>query len=126
MNKFIGIGRLTKDPEVRTTTSGNTVATFTIAIDRFGAKEKATDFINCVAWNKTAENLANYCGKGSQVAVDGSVQVRTYEKDGSKRYITEVIANRVQFLSPKGSNSNTGNTANDWGDTSYTEDEIPF
>jgi single-strand DNA-binding protein len=122
MNKFIGIGRLTKDPEVRITTSGNNVATFTIAIDRFGAKEKATDFINCVAWNKTAENLANYCGKGSQVAVDGSVQVRTYEKDGSKRYITEIMCNRVQFLTPKSqSNDSQVNQS-----SIYSEDEIPF
>ena len=122
MNKFIGIGRLTKDPEVRITTSGNNVATFTIAIDRFGAKEKTTDFINCVAWNKTAENLANYCGKGSQVAVDGSVQVRTYEKDGSKRYITEIMCNRVQFLTPKSqSNDSQVNQS-----SIYSEDEIPF
>lgn len=118
MNKFIGIGRLTKDVDLRTTTSGNSVATFTIAIDRFGAKEKTTDFISCVAWGKVAETTAQYCGKGSQVAVDGSVQVRTYEKDGQKRYITEIMCNRVQFLTPKpqgnGSQSN------------YLEDEIPF
>lgn len=123
MNKFIGIGRLTKDVDLRTTTSGTSVATFTIAIDRFGAKEQATDFINCVAWNKTAENLANYCGKGSQVAVDGSVQVRTYEKDGSKRYITEIMCNRVQFLTPK-SQSN-GSQVNQ-SSVFYSEDEIPF
>lgn len=122
MNKFIGIGRLTKDVDLRTTTSGNSVATFTIAIDRFGAKEKTTDFLNCVAWGKVAETTAQYCGKGSQVAVDGSVQVRTYEKDGTKRYITEIMCNRVQFLTPKsqgnGSQSNQSNI--------YSEDEIPF
>lgn len=122
MNKFIGIGRLAKDVELRTTTSGNSVATFTIAIDRFGAKEKTTDFISCVAWGKVAETTAQYCGKGSQVAVDGSVQVRTYEKDGQKRYITEIMCNRVQFLTPKsqnnGSQSNSSNV--------YPEDEIPF
>lgn len=120
MNRFIGIGRLTKDVDLRTTTSGMSVATFTIAIDRFGAKEKTTDFINCVVWGKQAENVNTYCSKGSLVAVEGSVQVRTYEKDGSKRYITEINASRVQFLTPKG-NGNNGSQSN-----VYPEDEIPF
>lgn len=123
MNKFIGIGRLTKDVEIRTTTNGNSVASFTIAIDRYGGKEKATDFINCVAWGKTAENTAQYCFKGSLVAVEGSIQIRTYEKDDSKRYITEIMCNRVQFLNTKGQNN--GQAQSKQGNV-YDEDEIPF
>lgn len=112
MNKAIIIGRLTKDPEMRTTQSGIATANFTVAVDRpftnqSGVKE--ADFIPCVAWRKQAENLCKYCGKGSQVAVEGRIQVRSYDaQDGTKRYVTEIICDNVTFLGSKGSNPGNG------------------
>ena len=104
LNKVILIGRLVRDPELRYTQSGTAVATFTLAVDR-GFKnangEKVTDFIDITVWKQQAENCANYLSKGKMVAVEGSLQIRTYEKDGQKRKIAEVVANNVQFLSPK-------------------------
>jgi single-strand DNA-binding protein len=108
MNKAIIIGRLTRDPEMRTTTSGVNTTTFTVAVSRnyTGANgERETDFLNCVAWRKQAENIAKYCTKGSQVAVEGRIQTRSYDaQDGTKRYVTEIIADNVTFLGGKGSN----------------------
>ena len=108
MNKAIIIGRLTRDPEMRTTTSGTNSTTFTVAVSRnyTGANgERETDFLNCVAWRKQAENIAKYCTKGSQVAVEGRIQTRSYDaQDGTKRYVTEIIADNVTFLGGKGSN----------------------
>lgn len=107
MNKFIGIGRLTKDPELRYTQSEKAVANFDIAINRaFTNKdgEKETDFFKVVIWNKQAENCKKYLTKGSQVAVEGELQNRSYEnKDGLKVSITEVIASNIEFLTPKNS-----------------------
>lgn len=103
MNKFIGIGRLTKAPEMRTTTNGKTNTTFTIAINRnYSNKEgeQETDYIGCSAWNKLAENIAKYCTKGMLVAVEGRIQIRSYDaQDGSKRYVTEVLVENIHFLS---------------------------
>ena len=108
MNKAIIIGRLTRDPEMRTTTSGTNSTTFTVAVSRnyTGANgEIETDFLNCVAWRKQAENIAKYCTKGSQVAVEGRIQTRSYDaQDGTKRYVTEIIADNVTFLGGRGSN----------------------
>jgi single-strand DNA-binding protein len=108
MNKAIIIGRLTRDPEMRTTTSGTNSTTFTVAVSRnyTGANgERETDFLNCVAWRKQAENIAKYCTKGSQVAVEGRIQTRSYDaQDGTKRYVTEIIADNVTFLGGRGSN----------------------
>ena len=102
MNKAIIIGRLTRDPEMRTTTSGLNSTTFTVAVSRNYTSangERETDFINCVAWRKQAENIAKYCTKGSQVAVEGRIQTRSYDaQDGTKRYVTEIIADNVTFL----------------------------
>lgn len=109
MNKVIIIGRLTKNPEMRTTTSGAVTTSFTVAVSRTYTNqngERETDFINCVAWRKQAENIAKYCSKGSQVAVEGRIQTRSYDaQDGTKKYVTEVIADNVTFLGTKGSNS---------------------
>lgn len=108
MNKAIIIGRLTRNPEMRTTTSGTNSTTFTVAVSRnyTGANgERETDFLNCVAWRKQAENIAKYCTKGSQVAVEGRIQTRSYDaQDGTKRYVTEIIADNVTFLGGRGSN----------------------
>lgn len=102
MNKFIGIGRLTKAPEMRTTTNGKSNTTFTIAINRnYSNKEgeQETDYIGCSAWNKLAENISKYCTKGMLVAVEGRIQIRNYEaQDGTKRYVTEVLVENIHFL----------------------------
>lgn len=108
MNRVVLIGRLTKDPELRFTPgSGAAVTTFTLAVDRRQSKngQREADFIPIVAWNKVAENVANYMSKGKLVGVSGRIQTRSYEaKDGTRRYVTEVIADEVQFLE-KGSGS---------------------
>lgn len=102
MNVCVLIGRLTADPDLRYTTNGNAVANFTLAVDRdFKGQdgEKETDFIRVVVWRKLAENCANYLVKGQMAAVEGRVQVRSYETDsGEKRQAFEVVANNVQFL----------------------------
>ena len=124
MNKVILIGRLTRDPELRTIASGNATTSFTIAVNRNFTNqngEREADFINCVAWRKQAENIAKYCTKGSQVAVEGRIQTRSYDaQDGTKRYVTEVIADNVTFLSsraggsqiPESSSNTSSYTAN--------------
>lgn len=110
MNIAILIGRLTRDPELKyLANTGTPVATFTLAVNRELSKEKkqemeskgqpTADFINIVVWGKLAENCANYLKKGRLAAVSGRLQSRSYEgKDGTKRYITEVVATRVEFL----------------------------
>ena len=110
MNRVVLIGRLTRDPELRYTSGTNAaVCNFTIAVDRpFQANggERGADFIPVVEWNKQAENVKNYLTKGSQVAVEGRIQVRNYDdQNGQKRYVTEIIANSVEFLGSKGSNN---------------------
>jgi single-strand DNA-binding protein len=119
MNRVILIGRLTRDPELRTTPSGAALVNFTIAVNRRTQTpgQPDADFISCVAWNKTAENMAKYLRKGSQLAVDGRIQTRNYEnQQGQRVYVTEVIADNVQFLDSKGSNAgaqaNAGYSAN--------------
>lgn len=114
MNKVILIGRLARDPELRTTPSNLSVATFTVAVSRpfspqnGGAPE--TDFVNCVVWRRQAENLVKYCRKGSQIAVEGRIQTRNYTaQDGNKRYVTEVMCDNITFLGSRAENS--GNPA---------------
>lgn len=108
MNKVILIGRLSRDPELRTTPSNLSVATFSIAVSRPFTPQGGTpetDFINCVVWRRQAENLAKYCRKGSQVAVEGRIQTRNYTaQDGSKRYVTEVMCDNITFLGTKSDN----------------------
>lgn len=102
MNRVVLIGRLTKDPELRFTPGkGAAVASFTLAVDRMYKSEgqPEADFIPIVVWGKIAENTANYVSKGKLVGVSGRIQTRSYEaKDGTRRYITEVVADEVQFL----------------------------
>ena len=105
MNKVFIIGRLTKDPIIRYTTTNIATTAFTVAVDRQHIKEdgsKETDFISIVVWRKQAENCNQYLSKGSQIAIDGRLQTRTYDdKDGKKVYVTEVVADNVQFLDTK-------------------------
>jgi single-strand DNA-binding protein len=109
MNRVVLVGRLTKDPELRYTPSGVAVATFTLAVNRAFTNqqgEREADFINCVIWRKPAENVANFLKKGSLAGVDGRIQTRNYEgQDGKRVYVTEVMAESVQFLEPRGSNN---------------------
>jgi single-strand DNA-binding protein len=108
MNNFVGIGRMVKDAELRYTGQGTAVASFTIAINRM--KKDEVDFLNCVCFKAQAENLANYTSKGSQIAVEGRVQTRNYQnQEGKKVYVTEILANRVQFLDSKKDSGNQSN-----------------
>ena len=111
MNKVVLIGRLTKDPELRYTPgTGTAVSTVTLAVDRYNTKtqQKEADFIPVVVYGKKAENLANYLSKGSPAAISGRIQTRSYDaKDGTKRYVTEVVADDVQFLD-RNKNKNDG------------------
>lgn len=107
LNRVVLVGRLTKDPDLRYTPNGVPVATFTLAVNRTFTNqsgERDADFINCVIWRKPAENVANFLKKGSLAGVDGRLQTRNYEgQDGRKVYVTEVVADSVQFLEPRNS-----------------------
>lgn len=131
MNKAIIIGRLTRDPEMRTTASGINSTSFTVAVSRNYANqsgERETDFINCVAWRKQAENISKYCTKGTQVAVEGRIQTRSYDaQDGTKRYVTEIIADNVTFLGGKGATAGDNNFVGGGNDIVTTDiSEDPF
>ncbi|WP_439117485.1 single-stranded DNA-binding protein [Mesobacillus stamsii] len=110
MNRVVLVGRLTKDPELKVTPNGIAVAAFTLAVNRSFTNaqgEKEADFINCVVWRRPAENVANFLKKGSLAGVDGRVQTRSYEnQDGKRVYVTEVLAESVQFLEPKKEGTN--------------------
>jgi len=105
LNRIILVGRLTADVKLKYTQSGKAVANFTLAVNRpfkNAQGETDADFIMCQAWGKQAENLAQYMGKGSQIGIDGRIQTRSYEgQDGKRVYVTEVVADNVQFLEPK-------------------------
>jgi single-strand DNA-binding protein len=109
INRVVLVGRLTKDPELRYTPNGVAVTSFTIAVNRpFKSKQgdQEADFVPIVVWRTQAENAANYLQKGSLAGVDGRIQTRNYENNEGKRvYVTEVIADSVQFLEPKGTHS---------------------
>ncbi|KNZ42402.1 single-stranded DNA-binding protein [Acetobacterium bakii] len=113
MNKVILVGRLTRAPEVKNTTTGKAVATFTLAVDRrFKNKDgqKEADFVPIVVWGKQAEFAGQYLGKGSQIGASGRLQVRSYDgQDGQRRYVTEVVADEIKFLSSKPNNNNGNN-----------------
>ena len=140
LNKVVLIGRLTRDPETRVLASGSSVSTFTLAVDRtFKSRdgERGTDFIPIVAWGKTAELCGPYLSKGRQTAVAGRIQTRSYDaNDGSKRYVTEVVAEEVTFLGSKndGANRNNNNFSspdNEFGVpmdgfSEMDDDDMPF
>ena len=112
MNKVVLIGNLTKDPELTTTANGVNFCRFTIAVSRnFSSSdgEREADFLPIIAWRAQADNCYKYLKKGSKVAVVGSVQTRNYEaSDGTRRYVTEIVAENVEFISTKNSNSDNG------------------
>ena len=128
INKVILIGRLTKDPETRVLSSGSSVSTFTLAVDRtFKSRdgERGTDFIPIVAWGKTAELCGEYLQKGSLAGIAGRIQTRSYEaKDGTKRYVTEVVAEEISFLTPKKEqNQYVDDIASEYG---FMDEDDPF
>ena len=121
MNKVFLIGRLSRDPELRHTSSGTAVCQINVAISRPVAQgsEPQTDFINVVVWNKQAENVAKYLAKGRQIAIEGRIQTRNYDNaEGKRTYVTEVIASNVEFLG-SANDKNRANNANSF-------DENPF
>lgn len=131
MNRFFAIGRLTKDPEKRTTQNGTSVCTFTLAVDRRFKNangEREADFFTVVCWRQVADLSAQYLSKGKQVAIAGEVQTRSYEKDGQKRYVTEVVADEVQFLSPRGDSVERGRGTTQKPEMTPVndDDDLPF
>ncbi len=132
MNKAILVGRLTRDPELKSTANGTNVCSFSVAVNRRYKNAEGNydaDFINCTAWRQTAEFVSKYFTKGRMIGVVGSIQTRNYDdKDGKKVYVTEVAADEVYFVESKGDNNN--NTApvadvNDFAPIDDT-DELPF
>lgn len=108
MNRTILVGRLTADPELRTTPNGIATTRITIAVNRMpnANGERVADFINVVVWRRQAENVAKFCSKGSLVGIEGRIQSRSYDaQDGNRRYVTEVVADNIVFLGSKSSNS---------------------
>lgn len=132
MNRIILLGRLVKDPDVKVTTSGKTVCTFTLAVYRpFSGKDgkREADFINIQTWNKTAELIGNYVSKGQRLLVDGRLQIRSYDgKDGQKHYATEVIADRVEFIERKEKSAQKAESEamEGFGSEVQFDEEIPF
>ena len=131
MNKVILIGRLTKDPELRTTQSGTATTSFTVAVDRTFVNQQTgqreADFINCVAFRSTADFVNKFFKKGSLISLDGRIQTRNYDaQDGTKRYVTEVICDNVTFLGSKNSSrddsSNYSEPSDDIETTNLEED----
>lgn len=120
MNRWVGIGHLGKDPEVRFTQGKQAVANFSIAIneawtDKDGKKQEKVEWIRIVVWGRQAETCGEYLKKGRQVGVEGRLQTREYEKDGEKKYMTEIVADRVEFLGGKNGESKGSSE----GDTSF-------
>jgi len=130
MNRAILIGNLTKNPELSTTNNGINVCRFTIAVNRpykDEGGESQADYLNIVAWRTLGENCYNYLSKGKKCAVIGSIQTRSYEaKDGSKRYITEIIASEVEFLSPKAEGEERQPRIEDLPEITDAEVPLPF
>lgn len=125
MNKAVVVGRLTKDVELKTTAGGVSVCSFTIAVNRRFKNAEGNydaDFINCVAWRSQAEFLSKYFAKGSMVGIAGSIQTRSYDSDGHKVWVTEVVADEVSFVGSKKDEANFANeTKNDSGSNDIVE-----
>lgn len=142
INRWVGVGRLTKDPELRYTPSGVATTSFTLACNRSfknASGEQEADFINVVVWRKQAENVANYLSKGSLSGIEGRIQTRNYEgQDGKRVYVTEIIADSVQFLEPKGKGQGEQSKPQkqapvksddpfaDGGQIDISDDDLPF
>ena len=134
MNKVILIGNMTRDPEVRYTTGGKAVATFSIAVNSGFGDNKRTEFVPIVTWEKLAEVCGNNLTKGKRILVEGRLQLREYEtKEGEKRKVAEVVAQNIEFLSPRDAThevrptgGNAGAAQSGFGQEVLPEEEIPF
>ncbi|MBQ7032673.1 MAG: single-stranded DNA-binding protein [Clostridia bacterium] len=139
MNKAILVGRLTKDPELRSTQSGVSVVSFSVAVTRSYARqgeERQTDFINCVAFRNTADFISRYFSKGSMIGVDGSIQTRTWDdQEGKRHWVTEVMVNEAHFVESKRDSAAAGGTMEPVGGGAdlpmefgpdATDDDLPF
>lgn len=133
MNSVVLIGRLTKDVEIRKTTSGKSVTTFTLAVDR--GRDAGTDYIQCTAYETVADNLERFCAKGNLIAVKGRIRVETKETQQGRRIYTDVIAEHIQYLEPKRKPQNASQPAQQlpqepkpaWNEeVSIGDDELPF
>ena len=141
MNKAILVGRLTKDPELKTTASGVSVCSFTIAVNRRFRNAEGNydaDFINCVAWRQQADFLSKFFSKGRMVGICGSIQTRNYERDGQRVYVTEVVADEISFVdsksqsdsAPQSASAPSANTNSFGADDGFipmpADDDLPF
>lgn len=143
INRVVLTGRLTRDVELKATPSGANVASFSIAVDGFTRDQNnntvnQANFINCVAWNQSAKFVTTYCKKGSLVAIEGRLQSRSYDRrDGTKAYVTEVVIDRIENLTPRDGNAsqdamnNNGfsineSEENDNQELAYSDDDLPF
>ena len=128
VNKVILIGNLGKDPELRQTQNGNSVASFPIATtEHFGDKEKRTEWHNIVVWGKQAENAGQYRSKGRSVYIEGRISTRSWDdKDGNKRYKTEIVAQNIQFLGSKDVDSGPKKAGEEPQPEPIVEDDLPF
>lgn len=128
MNRVVLVGRLTRDPELRTSGSGNSFVNFSIAVNRNYTSnngEREADFINCIAFNKQAENLSRYIRKGGLVGIDGRLQTRSYTaQDNTKRTVMEVICDTINFLEPKNAGA-PRNTGNEYDYMDYSPYDMP-
>ena len=113
MNKWIGIGRICSDPEVRTTNDGKSVAKYRLAVNRAFKREgqDEADFLNCVVFGKGAEFVQNYLTKGMKIAVEGSIRTGSYEKDGVKHYTTDIMVDRQEFCESRNSRGDADDSA---------------
>lgn len=128
MNNVSLVGRLTKDPELKTTQSGLSVCRFTVAVDRPYSKDRQADFISCIAWRKTAEFIDSYFSKGQRIALTGSIQTGSYtDKDGKTVYTTDINVNNVEFCESKKQSDSSGNNLNNVEtDDMPFDDDLPF
>lgn len=130
INSVVLMGRLTRDPELRQTTSGTPVCSFSVAVDNGYGENKKTDFINCVAWKSTAEFVSKYFTKGQMIALTGRISTRTWDDNGTIRYATEVTVREVSFCGSKTEGQNSSNTFDSptlpEGWENANEDDLPF
>lgn len=126
INRVVLVGRLTRDPELRKTQNGTSVCSFTMAVNRRMQTQGQpdADFINCVAWNKLADLMTQYLHKGSLIGLEGRIQTRSYDnQQGQRVYVTEVVADNIQFLEPKNAqvSNNAGFNQNSYGNTGFVQ-----
>ena len=137
INNVVLVGRLTREPELKKTQSGVSFVNFTVAVNRTytdQSGERQADFISCVVWRAQADNLARYMRQGSLIGIEGRIQTRTYESEQGTRYITEIVANSIQFLETKSTqsqqqSSQSSKNNDDYYDVSQdiiTDDDLPF